>query len=125
MFPHRASRSLSLSLLRCEEERADAERAPREREREREREGLDEKQRRRVSLSLSLSPYVTGLCVLCVSSRRPARVVEWKYEDLRAEMNENNAIESAIMSILYFDLVAGLRETGAFFGLFERAPFFV
>lgn len=38
------------------------------------------------------------------------RVVEWQYGTLRKEMDEDKAIEAAICSILYFDLVEGLRR---------------
>ncbi|KAJ1444819.1 hypothetical protein M885DRAFT_551882 [Pelagophyceae sp. CCMP2097] len=45
-----------------------------------------------------------------VVANEPARVVEWSYDKLRAEMDADKAIEAAVLSILYFDLVEGLRR---------------
>ena len=38
------------------------------------------------------------------------RIVEWRYEKLRKEMEDEKAIEAAMFSILYFDLVEGLKR---------------
>lgn len=45
-----------------------------------------------------------------VIAAETTRVVEWKYSTLRKAMDEDKAIEAAICSILYFDLVEGLRR---------------
>ena len=42
------------------------------------------------------------------------RVVEFDYGALRKDMDENPAIEAAILNILYFDLVEGLRRRGQY-----------
>ena len=42
------------------------------------------------------------------------RVVEFNYSDLRNDMDENSAIEAAMLNILYFDLVEGLRRRGQY-----------
>ena len=44
----------------------------------------------------------------------PARVVEFSYGALRSAMDENPAIEAAILNVLYFDLVEGLRRRGQY-----------
>jgi len=44
----------------------------------------------------------------------PTRVVEFDYGALRKAMDENAAIEAAMLSILYFDLVEGLRRRGQY-----------
>jgi len=45
-----------------------------------------------------------------VIAAEPTRVVEWSYSALRKEMDDDKSIEAAICSILYFDLVEGLRR---------------
>lgn len=45
-----------------------------------------------------------------VIASETTRVVEWKYSTLRKEMDDDKAIEAAICSILYFDLIEGLRR---------------
>ena len=44
----------------------------------------------------------------------PASVVEFSYGALRSAMDENPAIEAAILNVLYFDLVEGLRRRGQY-----------
>lgn len=44
----------------------------------------------------------------------PSRVVEFSYGALRSAMDENPAIEAAILNVLYFDLVEGLRRRGQY-----------
>eukprot|EP00629_Pelagomonadales_sp_RCC1024_P006058 CAMPEP_0119262422 /NCGR_PEP_ID=MMETSP1329-20130426/2145_1 /TAXON_ID=114041 /ORGANISM="Genus nov. species nov., Strain RCC1024" /LENGTH=468 /DNA_ID=CAMNT_0007262061 /DNA_START=171 /DNA_END=1574 /DNA_ORIENTATION=+ len=59
--------------------------------------------------SVRLQPYPST----CLAAER-TRIVEFKYADLRKDMDENPAIEAAILNILYFDLVEGLRRRGQY-----------
>jgi len=47
-----------------------------------------------------------------VVATRPCEYVEWRIEELREQMKGNKAVEAAVFSTLYLDLVEGLKLKG-------------